>query len=64
MAITPKAIYMFNETPMKILMTFIKKNEKSKRKFIWKHKRPRMAKAILNKMSNAVGITMPDIKLY
>jgi hypothetical protein len=45
-------------------MTFIKETEKSTIKFIWKHKRPQIAKTILSKKNNAEDITILNFKLY
>jgi hypothetical protein len=60
-----KSIYRFDEIPIKISMTFFTETEKDNSKIhMGTNDPPQITKAVLNRMSNPGGITLPDFKLY
>ena len=52
------------QIPIKLTMAFFAELEQKCLQFVWRHKRPWIAKLVLRKKNGARGINLPDFRLY
>ena len=64
MSLLPQEIYRFNAIIIQNANGIFHRNSTKSFKFIWNHKRPQIAKAILRKKNKTGGIILSDFSPY
>ena len=64
MSILPKTVYRFSAISITLPMVFFRELEQIISQFVWKYKKPLVARTILRKKTGTGGINLPDFRVY